>query len=105
MKGTPAGMSGPLRSRPAWLVLGIVLSSHLVGGSRRGSLSGGVEFAPSVPDRPQGPPPSRPIKPAAGPWFVDRARDFGVDVITRCGSPDKPSILHALGSGVALFDY
>src|SRR5262249_41619275 len=27
-----------------------------------------------------------------------------MDVITICGSPDKPSILHSLGSGAALFD-
>src|SRR5262249_35479040 len=44
-------------------------------------------------------------QPDIGPWFVDRAHDFGVDVITRCGSPDKPSLLHSLGSGVALFDF
>jgi hypothetical protein len=40
----------------------------------------------------------------AGPWFVDRARDFGLDVVTRCGSYDKVSILDSLGTGVALFD-
>ncbi|MEJ7637660.1 MAG: CRTAC1 family protein, partial [Singulisphaera sp.] len=49
------------------------------------------------------PPAPRP-KPEVGPWFVDRAPDFGLDVITRCGSPEKPSILHSLGSGVALLD-
>ena len=48
--------------------------------------------------------PRRSPKPEVGPWFVDRARDFGLDVVTRCGSPDKPSVLHSLGSGVALFD-
>jgi enediyne biosynthesis protein E4 len=40
----------------------------------------------------------------AGPWFVDRARDFGLDVVTKCGSPDKVSIIDSLGTGVALFD-
>ena len=42
--------------------------------------------------------------PRAGPWFVDRARDFGLDVVTKCGSPDKISIIDSLGTGVALFD-
>ena len=41
---------------------------------------------------------------AAGPWFVDKAHDFGLDVITKCGSPDKISILDSIGTGVALFD-
>ena len=40
----------------------------------------------------------------AGPWFVDRARDFGLDVVTKCGSPDKISVIDSLGTGVALFD-
>jgi enediyne biosynthesis protein E4 len=40
----------------------------------------------------------------AGPWFVDRARDFGLDVVTKCGSPEKISIIDSLGTGVALFD-
>ena len=40
----------------------------------------------------------------AGPWFVDRAHDFGLDVVTKCGSPDKVSIIDSLGTGVALFD-
>ncbi len=42
--------------------------------------------------------------PRAGPWFVDRAREYGLDVVTRCGSPEKVSILESLGTGVALFD-
>ena len=41
----------------------------------------------------------RPPRPALGPWFVDRARDYGLDVVTRCGSPDKPSVLDSLGIG------
>jgi hypothetical protein len=105
MKGRTDSTSGPLRSRPAWLVLGIVLAFPLVGGPGCDSLTGGVEFAPSVPDRPRNATTTRPARPSTGPWFVDRARDYGVDVVTRCGSPDKPSILHALGSGVALFDF
>src|SRR5262249_21428777 len=68
-------------------------------------LAGGVEFAPAVPPTSQAPSPSAAVKPDVGPWFVDRAHDFGVDVITLCGSPDKPSLLHSLGSGVALFDF
>lgn len=40
----------------------------------------------------------------ADPWFVDRARDFGLAVVTRCGDPNKLSILDSLGTGVALFD-
>jgi hypothetical protein len=78
----------------------------------------GIEYAPAVPpstrvdglaasptqssvrrERPQ-----RSSQPESGPWFVDRAHDFAMDVITTCGSPDKPSILHSLGSGAALFD-
>ncbi|WP_422929533.1 CRTAC1 family protein [Singulisphaera sp. PoT] len=47
---------------------------------------------------------SRP-KPASGPWFVDRARDYGLDIVTPCGSPGKESIHDSLGSGVALFDF
>ncbi|AGA29001.1 hypothetical protein Sinac_4842 [Singulisphaera acidiphila DSM 18658] len=42
--------------------------------------------------------------PPAGPWFIDRAHEFGLDVVTRCGSPDKSSILDAIGTGVALLD-
>src|SRR5262249_49509285 len=38
------------------------------------------------------------------PRFVDRARDFGLDVVTQCGSPDKISVLDSLGTGVALCD-
>src|SRR5579885_2253883 len=62
-----------------------------------------IEFAPAVP-------PGMPARasavpgPGSGPWFVDRARDYGLDVTTRCGDPAKPSVLHSLGSGAALFD-
>jgi hypothetical protein len=41
---------------------------------------------------------------STGPWFVDRAREFGLDVVTKCGSLDKISIIESLGTGVALFD-
>src|SRR4051794_21011225 len=44
-------------------------------------------------------------RPATGPWFVDRARDYGLDLVTRCGSAEKSSVLDSLGAGVALFDY
>ena len=49
--------------------------------------------------------PRAPKAPSAGPWFVDRAHDFGLDVVTKCGSPDKISVLDSLGTGVALFDF
>ena len=63
-----------------------------------------VELAPAVP-RVVIPLPIRPSSaPEDGPWFVDRAREFGLDVVTRCGDSDKPSVLHSLGSGAALFD-
>ncbi|MGE3817968.1 MAG: CRTAC1 family protein [Isosphaeraceae bacterium] len=45
-----------------------------------------------------------PAPPAEGPWFVDRAREFGLDVVTRCGDPAKSSVLDSIGTGVALFD-
>lgn len=62
-----------------------------------------VDFAPAAPIA--GPPRPARTRPETGPWFVDRAHDFGLDIVTQCGHPDKPSILHALGSGVALLDY
>src|SRR6516162_2947186 len=43
-------------------------------------------------------------RPESGPWFVDRARDYGLDVVTRCGGPEKRSVVESLGTGVALFD-
>ena len=48
--------------------------------------------------------PRAPTASPAGPWFVDRARDFGLDVVTICGTADKASIIDSLGTGVALFD-
>lgn len=45
-----------------------------------------------------------PARPSTGPWFVDRAREFGLDVVTTCGSPEKRSVLDSIGTGVALFD-
>jgi hypothetical protein len=63
-----------------------------------------VELAPAVP-RSVIPLPIGPRSaPEEGPWFVDRAREYGLDVVTRCGDSDKPSVLHSLGSGAALFD-
>src|SRR4051794_5906322 len=43
-------------------------------------------------------------KPPTGPWFVDRAHEFGLDVVTICGTPEKTSVLDSIGTGVALFD-
>src|SRR5262245_24918196 len=53
-----------------------------------------IEFAPAVPP---GSPPRLAAwpGPGSGPWFVDRARDYGLDAVTRCGDPDKPSVLHS----------
>ena len=98
------------------VLVGEVLLLTVTGGWRTGADR--IEFAPAVPpgvrqeglaasqtlasarrERPQRGPQSE-----SGPWFVDRAHDYNMDVITICGSPDKPSILHSLGSGAALFD-
>ncbi|RUL89074.1 CRTAC1 family protein [Tautonia sociabilis] len=48
-------------------------------------------------------PSSRP-RPAVGPWFVDRASEFGLDVVPRSGDPAKRCVLDSLGVGVALLD-
>jgi hypothetical protein len=45
------------------------------------------------------------VRPTTGPWFVDRAHEYGLDIVTRCGSPEKSSVLDSLGAGVGLFDY
>jgi hypothetical protein len=52
----------------------------------------------------EGPSARAPHAPPTGPWFVDRAREFGLDVVTKCGSPDKVSVLDSIGTGVAVFD-
>jgi hypothetical protein len=62
-----------------------------------------IEFAPAIPPG-RSPQAGAGPGPDSGPWFVDRARDYGLDVVTRCGEPDKPSVLHSIGSGAALFD-
>src|SRR6185437_5793718 len=46
----------------------------------------------------------RKVASASRPWFVDRAREFGLDVVTRCGTPQKLSVIESIGSGVALLD-
>ena len=62
----------------------------------------GPETAPNLPtDEPTN---SDTIQPAIGPWFVDRAADDKLDVVTICGNPAKRSVLDSLGVGVALFD-
>ena len=80
----------------------LVLAACLLGGCGDPTA---VEFAPAVPPPGAVSVAAARAKPAQGPWFVDRAREFGVDIVTRCGSPDKPSILHSLGSGVGLLDF
>ena len=57
---------------------------------------------PPIDDRPST---SATARPESGPWFVDRAPEFGLGVVTRCGSLEKRSILESLGVGVALFDF
>ena len=86
------------------LLLGVLLG--LAVGLRAGLKDPtAVELAPAVP-RLAIPLPTKPSSaPGDGPRFVDRARDYGLDVVTRLGAPDKPSVLHSLGSGAALFDY
>ncbi|MEW4568452.1 CRTAC1 family protein [Tautonia sp. JC769] len=44
-------------------------------------------------------------KPDFGPWFVDRAAAFGLDVAPRSGDPRKRCVLDSIGTGVALFDF
>jgi hypothetical protein len=51
------------------------------------------------------PDPAPRARPDCGPWFVDRAHDYGLDVVTRCGGPEKRSVVESLGTGVALFDH
>ncbi|WP_145266684.1 CRTAC1 family protein [Tautonia plasticadhaerens] len=51
--------------------------------------------APANPPRP---------RPDSGPWFVDRAPEFGLDVVPRSGDPEKRCVLDSLGVGVAVFD-
>src|SRR4051794_7780081 len=62
----------------------------------------GPETAPNIvpDDLPQAPV----AQPAIGPWFVDRAPDYGLNVVTICGDVRKRSVLDSLGTGVALFD-
>ena len=94
------------------LLAGEVLLLVVTGGWRMGA--GSIEYAPGVPSlvragtggrhpgrrtRPGQNVPSAGPRAEYGPWFVDRAHDLAMDVITICGSPDKPSILHSLGSG------
>ena len=65
----------------------------------------GCGDAVTIEAHPAGPPSTpRAVRPAIGPWFVDRARDFGLDVVTKCGWPEKRSVLDSIGTGVALFD-
>jgi hypothetical protein len=83
-----AGHAGPFR----WFAIALALAGP--GCDDQGPAEGSV-----------GPPSWRSQAPPAGPWFVDRAREFGLDVVTRCGSRTKDSVLDSLGIGVALFDF
>ena len=93
----PPGRIGP--SLPILLLVLLAL------GTIRAGLKdpAAIELAPAVPTSPSPRTRTQPVS-DSGPRFVDRARDYGLDVVTRCGDPDKPSVLHSLGSGAALFD-
>jgi hypothetical protein len=66
---------------------------------------GGCGEPTSVPNiLPADPPETSQARPETGPWFVDRAADFGLAVVTRCGGPDKRMVLESLGVGVGLLD-
>ncbi len=62
-----------------------------------------VEQVPNIPN-PTEPSSTVPIPPTSGPWFVNRAPEFGLNVETLCGDPSKQSVLDSVGIGVALFD-
>jgi hypothetical protein len=82
-------MASPSHPRPARGAAALLVAVALAGG-----VVGCDRGAAGVP--PDGPP--------AGPRFVDRAGELGLAVVTRCGSPEKRSVLDALGTGVALLD-
>src|SRR5262245_7254089 len=87
--GAGSRIGAPRRST---VLLGALLTSAF--GLRAGLKDpAAVETAPAVP-RLATPLPANPgSRPEVGPWLVDRARDFGLDVVTRHGEPDKPSVL------------
>ncbi|QDV38938.1 CRTAC1 family protein [Tautonia plasticadhaerens] len=79
------------------LAAGLLLLATIGAGCRdRASGDGGP---------PAGPRPGPTARPSPGPRFVDRAPEFGLDVTTTSGSPEKGSILESLGVGVALLDF
>src|SRR5262249_2448135 len=65
---------------------------------------GEPRFAPNVVTDPDATPTAGAGPPASGPWFVDRAAEFGLAVVTHCGHPEKRMALDSLGVGVALGD-
>src|SRR5579875_1687291 len=76
---------------PSLLVLVLILAA--LGALRAGLKDpAAIEFAPAVPPGPASRASAVP-GPGSGPWFVDRAWDYGLAVVTRCGDPDKPSVL------------
>ena len=96
-RGRPDRAAGGRIAPGPGLLAGLLLLSTL-GAGCRDRASG--DAAP-----PPGSRAGRPDRPPAGPRFVDRAPDFGLDVTTTCGSPEKGSILDSLGVGVALLDF
>ncbi|WP_435007739.1 CRTAC1 family protein [Tundrisphaera lichenicola] len=91
------GKPGTTSRRPAWrLRTGIFLAF----GAVVPLASCEPETAPNIP---VGPPPR--VRSEVGPWFVDRARDYGLDIVTPCGGPEKLSVVESLGAGLALFDH
>ncbi len=88
-------VAGPALGPGRWVVMfaGLLLATSAArcGGGPRPSAS-------PVPDEPPR------ARPDSGPWFVDRARDYGLDVVTTCGGPEKRSVVESLGTGLTLFD-
>jgi len=80
------------RCRSAWVALGALALAAFGNGCGAHPADAG------------GDPPSR-VRPPTGPWFIDRAREYHLDIVTPCGSPSKESVLDSIGSGVALFDF
>ncbi|WP_435005106.1 CRTAC1 family protein [Tundrisphaera lichenicola] len=87
----------PLR----WIASWSVIAALMVGPGCREEVPAGSQPTPPESSTPE----VIRAQPEVGPWFVDRARDFGLDVVTICGSPEKSSVLDSLGTGVALFDH
>ncbi|MFO0950222.1 MAG: CRTAC1 family protein [Isosphaeraceae bacterium] len=92
----PADRRPPSWYRP-WPLLVCLAAAGPLSGCRDDAPAGRT-VAAAAPAKPAAEPPRGPV------WFVDRAREFGMDVVTKCGTPEKTSVLDSIGTGVALFD-